>query len=267
MLNSETISYFNTQVFIDYFSGLNDVGMRIPRIFTDQTLNPHTELQLGEQASHHIAKVLRMQKGRELILFNGLGGEFQASIILADKKKVTVSVGDFNAVNRHSSLQTELAIAISKGDRMEWVIQKATELGIHKIVPLQSEHSHLKLNSERAAKKRQQWQQISISACEQCARNIVPIITNITPLHEWINTVNADKKLVLHHRSHGNLADGMQPESIALLIGPEGGLSETEIQLALDKDFEALTLGPRVLRTETAPLTALSIIQHQWGDF
>ncbi|NRB37781.1 MAG: 16S rRNA (uracil(1498)-N(3))-methyltransferase [Pseudomonadales bacterium] len=240
--------------------------MRIPRIFTDQTLFSGTEITLEEQASNHISRVLRMQEGRDLILFNGQGGYFQAQIASITKKSLTVSITEFFDENKQSALPTELGIAISKGDRMEWLIQKATELGIHSITPLLTENSQLKLNAERMAKKQKQWQQIAISACEQCGRNIIPVITEIQTLSIWLPTVNAEKKLVLHHRSDTRLT-GDKPASVALLIGPEGGLSTTEISSAQTLGFQALTLGPRVLRTETAPLTALSIIQFQWGDF
>ncbi|MCK5880461.1 MAG: 16S rRNA (uracil(1498)-N(3))-methyltransferase [Sinobacterium sp.] len=240
--------------------------MRIPRIFTDQALVSGTQVMLEEQASNHISRVLRMQEGRDLILFNGRGGYFEAQISSIEKKSVTVSIADFFNEDKQSPLTTQLGISISKGDRMEWLIQKATELGIHSITPLLTKNSQLKLNAERMEKKQKQWQQIAISACEQCGRNIVPIINEITALSSWLPTVNTEKKLVLHHRSDTSL-HGDKPASVALLIGPEGGLSQTEIALAQTFDFQALTLGPRVLRTETAPLTALSIIQFQWGDF
>ena len=240
--------------------------MRIPRIFTEQALQTGQEIQLEEQASNHLSRVLRMQEGRELILFNGEGGQYQAHISAINKKSVSANIRAFDAESRQSPLITELGIAISKGDRMEWLVQKATELGIHKITPLHSENSQLKLNAERKLKKQQQWQQIAISACEQCGRNIVPEMAPITPIADWLTSVEADKKLVLHHRSEASLT-GASPASLALLIGPEGGLSPTEITIAQQQGFQSLTLGPRVLRTETAPLTALSIIQFQWGDF
>ena len=229
--------------------------MRIPRIYTQQALTLNAEIQLEEQASNHLAKVLRMQEGRELILFNGQGGEYSAVITSIKKKAVLATLNSFTEINQQSPLATELGIAISKGDRMEWLIQKATELGIHSISPLQSENSQLKLNAERMQKKQQQWQQIAISACEQCGRNIVPTVNAIQPLDQWLATVEAEKKLVLHHRSETTLT-GNKPASVALLIGPEGGLSAAEISHAQKHDFQALTLGPRVLRTETAPLTA-----------
>lgn len=240
--------------------------MRIPRIFTEQALTAGAEIQLEEQASNHLSRVLRMQEGRSVIVFNGQGGQFNATISAIKKKAVLLSLDEYDSHNQQSPLQSELAIAISKGDRMEWVVQKATELGIHRITPLTTENSQLKLNAERAQKKHHQWQQIAISACEQCGRNIVPEVAPIIPLQQWLSTVKADKKLVLHHRSSEALT-AEKPDSVALLIGPEGGLSTTEIDTALQHGFKALTLGPRILRTETAPLTALSIMQFQWGDF
>lgn len=240
--------------------------MRIPRIFTDQALSCGTDVQLEEQASNHLAKVLRMQEGRELVLFNGQGGQYLSTISSIKKKAVIATLNSFDECSHQSPLKTELGISISKGDRMEWLVQKATELGIHTITPLHTENSQLKLNPERMLKKQQQWQQIAVSACEQSGRNIIPKVNTIQSLHEWLPTIKAEKKLVLHHRSDTTLS-GDKPESVALLIGPEGGLSADEIAYAQQHDFQALTLGPRILRTETAPLTALSILQFQWGDF
>lgn len=240
--------------------------MRIPRIFSPQSFNNGEDVQLEAQASHHISRVLRMREGRPLIVFNGEGGQYQATITTLNKKSVTIHLNGFSHENHQSPLKTELAIALSKGDRMEWVIQKATELGIHKIVALHTENAQVKLSPDRAQKKQLQWQQIAISACEQCGRNQIPEVCPIIPINEWLQQCDADKKLVLHHRSSGRLAEN-KPSSVALLIGPEGGLSNAEIKQALAYNFEALTLGPRVMRTETAPLAALSVLQYRWGDF
>lgn len=241
--------------------------MRIPRIYTPQTLISDQQVELDEPSSHHLSKVLRMQAGRELVLFNGRGGEFAATIEAINKKTVNVNVGTFTAENRQSPLQLELAIGISRGERMDWVLQKATELGVTRITPLLTERTEVKLAGERQEKKFNHWQQILIHACEQCQRNILPELTEPLALGSWLPQVDATLKFVLHHRDNQGLPADQTADSIALLIGPEGGLTDAEIQLAVAQHFSPLTLGPRVLRTETAPVAAISLVQYLWGDF
>lgn len=241
--------------------------MRNPRIFTSQTLGSDTTLALDEQASHHLSRVLRFQTGHTLTLFNGDGCEYPATIIAIDKRSVTVAITKQIAADRESPLAIHLGIAISKGDRMDLVVQKAVELGVTSITPLLSERVEVRVQGERAEKKLQHWQGIVIAACEQSARNRIPQLNPIASLHDWIGSVEADQKFVLHHRSHISLDSAeAKPASAALLIGPEGGLSESEIAAAERVDFMPLQLGPRVLRTETAPLAALAVMQFLWGD-
>jgi 16S rRNA (uracil1498-N3)-methyltransferase len=241
--------------------------MRIPRIFTPQNFALDTLIELEEAPAHHLSKVLRMQVGRELIVFNGLGGEYVAVIENISKKNVSVKIVNFTAENRQSPLQLELAIGVSRGERMDWVLQKATELGVTKITPLITARTEVKLKGERADKKNQHWQQTIISACEQCQRNLLPELAEPTLLDDWLSTCHADLKFVLHHRDNQGLAQAKTAASVALLIGPEGGLSESEITQARAQAFLPLTLGPRVLRTETAPVAAISLVQYVWGDF
>jgi len=241
--------------------------MRIPRIFTSQALAPNSTLVLAEAQSHYLSKVLRMQAGREFILFNGEGGEYSAEISAVQKKSVDVSVKEFTAENRQSHLQLELAIGVSRGERMDWVLQKATELGVTKITPLITERTEVKLGGERAEKKMEHWQQILISACEQCQRNLLPELSEPKQFSEWVNDFDAELKFVLHHRDNQGLPQTKNTKSVALLIGPEGGLDDDEIAQAIAKSFSPLTLGPRVLRTETAPVAAISLVQYLWGDF
>jgi len=244
--------------------------MRIPRIYSNQPLSAGQSLFLEEGPSRHIAKVLRMQAGRELVLFNGQGGEYQATIAEVGKKQVTVCLGEYRAADRESPLQIELAIGLSRGERFDWVLQKATELGVTRILPLLTERTEVKLSGDRLQKKLHHWQQIAVSACEQCQRNRLPQIAMPLKLTSWLTQQQdgstAPLKLVLHHRGNQRLAGYQRPQAVTLLIGPEGGLSEEEIQQTLDCGFQALTLGPRVLRTETAPVVGLSLIQYLWGD-
>jgi len=209
---------------------------------------------------------MRMAPGDAITLFNGQGGEYAATISTAGKKSVTVAVGDYRDTHVESALEIHLGIAISRGDRMDWIIQKATELGVNTVSPLVTERTEVKLKGERAEKKVHHWQKISIAACEQSGRNNIPLISPLKNLADWLNTTQAEYKLVLHHRALAEGGGRKEPKSIALLIGPEGGLSPTEIEHAEAAQYQALRLGPRVLRTETAPLAALAILQAKWGD-
>ena len=243
--------------------------MRIPRIFTDQPLSSGANLALTGSAARHLSAALRLSVGQEITLFNGLGGEFSATLTTTAKSQVDVSIGDYREIDRESPLKLHLAIAVSRGERMDWIMQKATELGVTEITPLFSERTEVKLNAERLEKKLRHWQQVVISACEQCQRNRVPTINDALTLDKWLSQSDDDSdqlKLVLHHRSDRTLAQHQTPTSVCLLVGPEGGLSDNEISRALDRGFTALTLGPRVMRTETAPLAAISIMQSLWGD-
>ena len=240
--------------------------MRIPRIYTEQVLVANSPLELEAGASAHIARAMRMRVGDQLTLFNGQGGEFDACVNAVEKKTVTVDIGTYCDTGTESPLAIHLGIAISRGDRMDWVVQKATELGVQRLSPLLTERTEVKLKGDRAEKKAQHWQQIAIAACEQCGRNTVPKIEPLQSLTSWVAATEADRKLVLHHRALAETANGSTPSTIALLIGPEGGLSPVEISLAQEAGYQALRLGPRVMRTETAPLAAMAILQSQWGD-
>lgn len=240
--------------------------MRCPRIYTASPLAAGTHAVLSEQAAHHVAKVLRMQPGESLTLFNGDGCDYFGNIATVDKRQVSIAIERAAAVERESPLAIHLGIAISKGERMDLVIQKATELGVSAITPLQSERVEVRLKGEREEKKLDHWRGVTIAACEQCGRAKLPDLHEITPLDTWLRGVDAERKFVLHHRSSEPLAATEAPRSVALLIGPEGGLSEAEIASAERAGFAPLRLGPRVLRTETAPLAALSVLQFVWGD-
>lgn len=241
--------------------------MRIPRIYTRQPLQENTLIELEAQASQHLSKVLRMKEGAELTLFNGQGGEYSAVIHQLAKKQLNIAVNDKRTPDKQSPLDIHLGIAVSKGDRMDWVMQKATEAGITKITPLYTQRTEVKLKGDRAQKKTDHWQHIIISACEQSGRNLLMELQQPLSLSEWLTSTQAEKKFVLHHRSDEGLNNHSKPASVALLIGPEGGLSSDEISQAQRHDFAALTLGPRVLRTETAPIVAASIMQYLWGDY
>ena len=169
-------------------------------------------------------------------------------------------------IDREAALPIYLGLAVSRGERMDYAVQKSTELGVAELFPLLTERTEVRLKADRFEKKRQHWQTIAYSACEQCGRNRPPVIHTPQPLLQWLSTAPGDCRLVLHHRSSDTLADTPRPESASLLIGPEGGLTDAEIEAALGAGFAPLRLGPRVMRTETAPVAALAVLQFHWGD-
>ena len=238
------------------------------RIFQASSLSSQQLISLDEKASHHLARVLRVRVGDEVILFNGAGGEYTSVITRIDKKSVTVEVGVYSSQDRESALNIELAQGIARGEKMDMIIQKAVELGVKKITPLISERSQVKLAEERQEKRLQHWRSIVISACEQCGRNRLPEINAPMSLTTWLAQVQADKAFVLSPHLTEKLASAaLSPAArIVVLIGPEGGLSESEVQQALAREFIPLNLGPRVLRTETATVSALSVLQYSYGD-
>ena len=241
--------------------------MRIPRVYSPQTMAIGDCIELEAGAARHLTSALRMSPGQVITLFNGQGGEYTAELIEAKKGKAKVSITNFDQVSRESSLSIHLAIGISRGERMDWIMQKATELGVSEITPLFTERCEVKLSGDRLEKRVGHWQQVAISACEQSQRNTVPLVNKPKKLEQWQASCDASLKLVLHHRTKSSLTDTPRPSAeVALLIGPEGGLSEREIEQAIALNFQPLALGPRVLRTETAPLAAIAILQSLWGD-
>jgi 16S rRNA (uracil1498-N3)-methyltransferase len=243
--------------------------MREIRVYTNQPLTTGEEITLDAISSRHLATVLRLKPGDPVSLFNGQGGECHSVLKECNSKRVTTYITNFSNTERESPLAIHLGIGISRGDKMDWVIQKATEVGVTEITPLYTERTEVKLKGDRAKKKLRHWQQICISACEQSYRNKVPTIHPPIMLNQWASAIEADKKLVLHHRSHQSISKfrEQQASSVALLIGPEGGLSAEEIDMAEGHYFLPLTIGQRVLRTETAPIVAISVLQSLWGDF
>ena len=240
--------------------------MRNPRIYTDQPLAKDQVVELTDSAANHVGKVLRMKPEEPLILFNGKGSSWQGTIQTVAKKTVTVSLETMIDQVTESPLKVHVGQSLSRGERMDYAIQKATEMGVAEITPLFSERCEVKLNAERQEKRVRHWQQIVISACEQCGLNRLPIIHPPENVTDWMEKQDSDLKFVLHHRTDKKLEGFDQPETVSLLIGPEGGLTQEEITQAESSGFHALALGPRVLRTETAPVTAVSVMQYLWGD-
>lgn len=241
--------------------------MRCIRIFQESPFELGQITELSPEAGQHVGVVLRMQPDDTLTLFCGDNREYQARITDVRKKKVSVLITAIDIVNRESPQQIHLGQAISKGDRMDWVIQKAVELGVTSITPLITAHCAVRLDESRLTKKQQQWQAIAVSACEQSGRNIVPVVHPILPFDALIQRCMSPLKLILHPAatmSWDNISSS--GKEVTLLIGPEGGFSEDEINRAQSQQFNVIALGPRILRTETAAIAAISILQAKLGD-
>lgn len=240
--------------------------MRVPRIYHDSPIAAAGSLTLDERAARYLGQVLRLQCDSPVIAFDGRSGEWQAIITKLDKKSVQLDLRQFTPIDRNGPLDIHLGIGLSRGERMDWIVQKATELGVRAITPLLTERCEVKLQGERLAKRLQHWQAVSISACEQCGLNVLPELHIPVNAMQWAQRYDADLKLVLHPETEQGFNTDVTPDSVLLAIGPEGGFTDQEMQQLKATDFTGLRLGERVLRTETAPLAALSILQHRWGD-
>jgi len=241
--------------------------MRISRIYTSQNLNTGQSIILEPNAANHIVNVLRLKSGVTLTLFNGQGGEYTATLSISSKHKVSVEINEFVERDVRSPLKIHLAQGISKGDKMDFTIQKAVELGVSEITPLITMRVNMKFTPERLEKRLKHWQGKIISACEQCGLNTIPTINEPVKLDQWLGQEPTGLSLVLYHRAKNTLKDfPEQYNAINLLIGPEGGLSSEEIELAEDMNFQPIKMGPRIMRTETAGLAAIAILQNSFGD-
>ncbi|MFN2329210.1 MAG: 16S rRNA (uracil(1498)-N(3))-methyltransferase [Chromatocurvus sp.] len=238
--------------------------MQRPRFFTRQALATGQHVVLEDEAARHIGRTLRMQPGDTLVLFDGSGAEYPGALISVDKRSVTVHCSAPQNIDREPPLAVELGIAVSRGDRVDWVVQKATELGVARIAPLFTARG-VNLVADRREKKRGHWRRIAESACEQCGRNRIPDIAGPQSLADWLDAVDAPLRLVLDPRAEAQALPD-HAAAVALLCGPEGGLEEEEVTRARATGFGTLALGPRILRTETAPLAALAVLQARWGD-
>ncbi len=240
------------------------------RFYHPHPLTLGTTATLSDNASAHATKALRLQIGDSLSLFNGDGFDYQCVLSSVKKTAATAQVMLKTTVSKESPLHITLLQGISSGTRMDYTIQKATELGVTCIQPLATERSVVKLSMDRAEKRLAHWQNIVHSACEQCGRASIPPVLAPLSLSHWLanNSETNSTRILLNPVGATRLAALAKPEqAIALLIGAEGGLTEAEIQLASQHGFLSTVLGPRILRTETAALTAITVMQSLWGDF
>lgn len=243
--------------------------MSLRRMFVAQALAPGSELRLGEEPARYLGRVLRLNNGDTIHVFNGADGEWSAEIRRLGKNEVTLVVHD--SIERHSEsgLKVHLVQGISRGERMDFVVQKATELGVKRITPVLTEFGVVKLDNKRAVKRRDHWQRVAESACEQSGRIRPPLVDAPLALNDWFGNVRDrdGSDLVLRPGAGKSLGTVDEPQTkLCLLIGPEGGFSEREYADADTAGFEAVTIGPRILRTETAAVAAIAIAQSRWGD-
>ncbi|MHB1678583.1 MAG: 16S rRNA (uracil(1498)-N(3))-methyltransferase [Sulfuriferula sp.] len=241
----------------------------MPRFYIPDTPLTAALYTLPAAAAHHAARVLRLMAGDDLVLFNGSGMEWPATIAQIDKREVIVRVGEGRLINRESPLAIVLVQGISSGERMDFTLQKAVELGVTRIQPIACARSVVKLAGERADKRREHWQNLVAAACEQCGRNRVPEVAAIQSLPAWLMQPAAPRLgIIFAPEATETLHTLAQPETdIAILAGPEGGFTADEYLAAAQAGYIPVRLGPRILRTETAALAALSAMQALWGDF
>lgn len=241
--------------------------MRDHRIYQKLPLTIGETISLSDDAIGHLIRVLRLPEGSTVTLFNSDGNNYLAKLCQVTKKSAQAIIVSSEKNVNESPLKLHLGQGISRGDRMDFTLQKSVELGISNITPLFTERCGVKLNQERLAKKVEQWQKIVISACEQSGRSFVPTVNTPMLLNDWLLQESDALKLNLHPKAtHSIMSLPDESENVRLLVGPEGGLSDDEIKQANNANFIDVLLGPRVLRTETAALTAITALQCRYGD-
>jgi 16S rRNA (uracil1498-N3)-methyltransferase len=242
--------------------------MRLTRIHCDGPLKSDLTLELPAAGAYHVARVLRLRESASLTVFDGAGNEFRAEIVRVAGDSVTVALGLQILATAESPLRVTLVQGISRSERMDWTLQKATELGVHAIAPVLTARSVVRLDARQAEKKHNHWRSIVIGACEQCGRARIPNVSVPLTMRDYFGSVRKDGlRFALSAVAPGSLAGiSSLPSKVELLIGPEGGLDDEELVAAEKAGFMPVRLGPRVLRTETAAVVALSVLQALWGD-
>ena len=242
--------------------------MRLNRVYTERPIADGVEITLPEAAAYHVARVLRLRAGAPLVLFDGSGADFRGEIVAVEGDRVRVRVRERAAGLRESPLAITLVQAVSRGERMDWTLQKATELGVTCIQPVLSARSVVRLDEQQAARKLRHWQAIVAGACEQSGRSVLPEVREPLDLSRFLaEAPRGGQRLVLSPNGPASLAGlATTAARVELLIGPEGGLDDAELEAAARAGFAPVRLGPRVLRTETAGIVALAVLQALWGD-
>ncbi|RMG32467.1 MAG: 16S rRNA (uracil(1498)-N(3))-methyltransferase [Gammaproteobacteria bacterium] len=241
--------------------------MRIPRVFSTTKLEPGNTVRLDDNAGRHLLHSLRLQSGAAIVLFDGSGADFAAELSSRGKREAWAKIGEVLRTEPPPALRLQLALGISRGERMDFALQKAVELGVWEIQPLFTERTLVRLKGPRLASRMAHWRGIVRHACEQSGRALLPRLLEPCPLESWLNHFNG-RGLLLDPRAAQTLTAQHPPDTeLALLVGPEGGLSDAERRAAYQAGLQGIRLGPRILRAETAPLAALAAIQALWGDF
>ncbi|MCG3169809.1 MAG: Ribosomal RNA small subunit methyltransferase E [Pseudomonadales bacterium] len=240
--------------------------MRIPRLFVEQPLVAGTTVELHDNAAHYVRNVLRLDQGARLRVFDGSGAEFTATLESLGRRTLQLVLGATAESAADSPLAVHLGIGLARGERMDWTVQKCTELGVATITPLLLARCNAKFDGGRGDNRLRHWRQVAISACEQSGRNRLPVIGEPVALDRWLAERTELPGLVLHTADSRALAAQPAPAAVRVLVGPEGGLDDGEFARARAAGFTPWSLGPRVLRTETAPVAALAILQYLWGD-
>jgi 16S rRNA (uracil1498-N3)-methyltransferase len=241
--------------------------MPLPRIHCDLRLGPGAQFALAPEAAQHVGKALRLKTGDTITVFDGRGGEYDAAIQRMDKERVDVKVGAFRDVEAESPLQVGLVQGLPEADKMDWIIQKTVELGVAWIQPVICDRSVVRLSGERAARREAHWRRVAIAACEQSGRNRIPEVRPTLAFQSWIAMPASTPRWALVPGAEPLAAKGAPEGPLELVVGPEGGFSEREQDLVISQGCQPVALGPRVLRTETAPIAALAAMHALWGDF
>jgi 16S rRNA (uracil1498-N3)-methyltransferase len=241
--------------------------MRVSRLYQSSTLQSGEAIELDDDSAHYVRTVLRLKKGSTIIVFNGQGGEYAGIILESSRKRVVIDINEWIVRNVESNLHVKFGLAISKGSRMDFAIQKSVELGVNDITPLVTERSVVRLTDDSKQQKIRHWQKIAQHAAEQSGRTMVPAVNDVVKLDDWVE-IQAGLKIFLDPEAPKKMTE-LQPEQekITLLAGPEGGFSEPERVTAKDVGFIPVQLGSRILRSETAALAALAAAQTLWGDY
>lgn len=241
--------------------------MPSPRIHCDIRLGPGAQFTLAPEAAQHVSKALRLKAGDNITVFDGRGGEYDAVLQKIDRERVEVKVGAFRDVEREPAVSVGLVQGLPEADKMDWIVQKAVELGVAWIQPIVCDRSVVRLAADRAAKREAHWKRVAVAACEQTGRNQVPEVRPTLPFQSWLADAPPIARWTLQPGAPPMAGRVPPREPFEILVGPEGGLSEREAEVARLRGCEPVSLGPRVLRTETAALAALSAIHALWGDF
>lgn len=241
--------------------------MRNIRVYTETPLAVSATTVLSGEASHHLLRVLRCRRNDRVILFNGLGGSYTGRIVSGSTRRVEVEILDFEPETAQPPLLITLGLGISRSLHMDYAVQKSVELGVHRIVPLYTERSNVKLDQPRVRSRMEHWQKIVIHACEQSGRNILPVLDGPRGLDDWVSGCQHPARFVLAPSARQTLAE-VTPNGreAGMLVGPEGGLTDAELAQAEERGYVPVALGPRILRTETAAAAAVTALQVLWGD-